>query len=582
MTPMSAAAPASADVGPETGVDSPETPTAWPRWEALLSVGMVVAVVLLLAWGAWRGLRDGEWTPVLDIAAMEIRVHAIPETWPLVGVFSRLGWYHPGPLFILQGWLPYQLWGPTGLGITIVAVHLASLVTAWWVARRIDRLAGSFVLLTAVILLATRSAEQTLEPWNPFAGLVGTVALLVLGWAAAQRRPVGPIIMLPLATYLLQSHLGYAPLVGLVVLTAAALALWSGRDRTRNVAWVSWLTGAVIAVLLWVPVIVQQVTGEPGNISAIVSAFGDSGEPLGAGAAVAVLSSAFALRPYWTQGLQVSLPEDASTPWWLLLTMVALAWAIARSDWLAVRVLVICAAGIAAGFAAVTTASGLPAEYLVSWIPAVAATTIAMSAWTLQRGIGPLRDGVGGAYLSVAVSLASAVLAAVTAWHWTSASQTLTGHGQATTALADSLLADAGQTPFNLGADPGTSVFSAMDVRTVFYGLLAAAVRAEVEVGAPVPIVWEVADVVPSDLQPRRTYVVRNVDPARDDGARVVARWDPLSPAETAELLALDATIAATSDIGQSEALKARRLQLLDGRVALELVEVPSGMVGQS
>lgn len=559
----------------------PAEPSGWPRWERPLSVAAVALVVVTLAGGAWLSLR-GEWTPILDIAALDIRTQAIPEYWPLVGVFSRFGWFHPGPLFIFQGWLPYELWGVAGLTAAIVAVHLVSIVAAWWVARRIDRLAGGFVLLASTVVLLMRVPSQALEPWNPFSGLVSTVTLLVAAWACAQRLAVGPIILLPLGTYLLQSHLGYAPLVGLIVLAAVGMAVLPARDRDRGVPWAAWAIGALVAAVLWLPVIVQQVTGSPGNINAIVSTLGEGGEPLGPAAGWAAVSSAFAARPYWTEGLVVQLPAVASGPLWLVLTAVAIAWASTRRDWVAVRMLATCVAAVVAAFIAVTTATGAPVEYLVSWIPAAAATTVAMSVWAIARNVSFLNALPRQALVSLAVSAVAVLLAAVTAWNWAGASQQYPGRGEASAVLGEALLADAGGTPFNLGADTGASLESAMDVRSVYYGVLAAAVRGGAEVGVPQNIAWEVAGVLPTDEEPRNTYIVRNVDPARSDGARVVARWVPLSSQELAEVLAIDAALAASPDQVEEESLTKRRAELLRGRVAMELVVPASGMVGQS
>lgn len=567
-----------AEVGQER---SPAETSGWPRWEPPLSLTAVAIVVVTLTVGAWLSLR-GEWTPILDIAALDIRTAAIPEQWPQLGVFSRFGWYHPGPLFILQGWLPYQLWGVAGLTAAMVAIHLISIVAAWWVARRIDRFAGGFILLASTVVLLMRVPAQALEPWNPFAGLVSTVTLLVLAWASAQRMRVGPIVLLPLASYLLQSHLGYAPLVGLVVLAAAGMALIPATDRSRGVPWGAWTTGVLVAVALWLPVIVEQATGDPGNITAIMSTLGEGSEPLGAAAGWAAVSSAFAVRPYWTEGLVVQLPDTASWPVWLLLTAAACVWASARRDWVAVRMLTTCVVAVAAAFVAVTTATGTPAEYLVTWIPAVAATTVAMSVWAIARNVSWVHALPRQAVVSLALSAVAVLLATITAWHWAGASQMYPGRGEASAALGEALLADAGAGPFNLGADTGASLESAMDVRSVYYGVLAAAVRGGADVGVPDNIAWEVAGVLPTDEETLSTYLVRNFDPARSDGARVVARWVPLSPEELAEVLAIDAALAANPDQVQAETLTIRRAQLLRGRVAMELVVPAGGIVGQS
>ena len=580
MTPTPVAAASPADVAAERALRARAGRGDWPRWEPPFAALTWLGVVLSLTAGALASLR-GEWTPILDIAALDIRTQAIPDYWPLVGVFSRLGWYHPGPLFILQGWLPYEVWGPAGLTIAMLAVHVLALTVAWLVARRLDRLAGGFVLLAVVVVLAARSPSQVLEPWNPYAGLVGTATLLVLAWAAAQRRPIGSLLLLPVASYLLQAHLGYAPLVALVTLAALVLAVLPGPDRDRTVGWWVWLAGAAVASVMWLPVMWQQVSAETGNISAIVDGFGQGDQALGPATGWAVMSNAFTTVPYWIADRGILLPDSAATPWWLLLVAAASVISIRRRDQMALRALVVCLAATMAGFVAVSAASGVAVEYLVSWIPAVAAVTIALSLWALTRSVRALHAPRRAAALSAAVSGAALLLAVATGWSWAQTSQEYPGHGQAAAALGQSLVSEAGSTDVYLALDGGNSFASALDTRMVYYGVLAAAVRGGVDVSVPESISWEVAGVLPAGQGARPAFVVRQVDPARgDDGSRVVAIWNPLTPDELRHLSELDAALGSgTLTEAQARQQQERRQSLLGDRVAFELVQLPGATV---
>ena len=164
----------------------PATDTA-PRWSRWLTAVALAAIAVALLLGTWLSRRN-EWTPTLDIAALELRVGAMSNDLPLVGVFSRMGWYHPGPAFIVQEWLPYRLFGVDGLAYGVVAGHLVALGLAWWMATRLNRVAGACVLLAGVVVLWARDPAQAMEPWNPWAGLVATITLMVAAWSAGERR----------------------------------------------------------------------------------------------------------------------------------------------------------------------------------------------------------------------------------------------------------------------------------------------------------------------------------------------------------------------------------------------------------
>ncbi|MGZ6870398.1 MAG: hypothetical protein ACXVHI_08890, partial [Frankiaceae bacterium] len=88
--------------------------------ERAVLVGLVLAVVLpVLAVTVSRApyAPDGDW------ATFEMGLRRLAEGHPpSVGVFSRFGWYHPGPaLYYLMGG-PYLLAGGAGIAMPVTAV----------------------------------------------------------------------------------------------------------------------------------------------------------------------------------------------------------------------------------------------------------------------------------------------------------------------------------------------------------------------------------------------------------------------------------------------------------------------------
>src|SRR5690606_22284640 len=147
------------------------------------------------------------------------------------------------------------------------------------------RLAGAVVLLTTMLLVAGRPAGDLRNPWNPFVGVVLASTLVVIAWAVAQRRAWPTVALLPVATLLVQSHLGYGAMVVPVVAAAVLLALlprgWgeadgdpdadaeadADPDSHAEVPWRAWALGVGLALLLWAPPLVEQLTGDPGNLT---------------------------------------------------------------------------------------------------------------------------------------------------------------------------------------------------------------------------------------------------------------------------------------------------------------------------
>jgi hypothetical protein len=376
-----------------------------------IAVGSVGLTALV---GAVAALRS-TWRPAADLALIELRVRDVPSQLPLVGAYSRLGWSHPGPAWFELLAVPYRLLGSSSSALLAAAwcTTIVGVLASWWVARRLDRLAGSIVLAVAMVAAASVEATTLRNPWNPYASLVLGGTLVVLCWAVAQRRPVPMLIAPAVATLLVQAHLGALPLMVVVLAAAYALALWPERsiepagdagdasddgidewvDPRGGVRWSALLGGLGIAAAMWLPPIVEQFTRDPGNLSTIARSAGGSDATSGIGFALRLVSGAFAVVPTWA-GARTTVVLNVLQPSWhvpvlVVIPVAAMFVAARRRDRLALRGLAICAAGVTAAIVAAARIDGPAFAHLVPWIDPVAATTVALGVWVLCRHLLP-------------------------------------------------------------------------------------------------------------------------------------------------------------------------------------------------
>lgn len=550
---------------PAESTRSDEHPTATRETRiARVTIGVVVSV---LGIGAFVGLRN-EWTPILDIAALELRVQAMGEFIPQVGVFSRMGWFHPGPSIFFQSWLPYRVLGPVGLNIAMVLVHLSALVLAWWLARRQDRLAGGIVLVTMLAVLLVEPAVVALEPWNPYAGTIASFTFLMAAWGVSERRWVATALMFPVGSYLVHNHVGYVPFVALVAFTAILLA-WKLSLRGVPAPWGAWIVGACITVAMWLPVLWQQVTGDPGNLTALLTTPAE-GARAGVVTGMKTLFDSFALVPYWASGETLAFRSTWQFPWLLLVPIIGAVVAYRHRDAQAGRMLALSAAACIAGVVAITVTTGPLVGYLVIWLPVTAATSVAMGLWAALRGFATPMWTVVAYATAVVVS----VLVAVS---WARAEQEYPEYGRASLTLGSALHEQSAGDPVYLSNLPGQGLAQLLDIRQVYYGVLATAVREGTDVIVPEPISWEVGGVLPANAMPSAVPGLPNyaVTILRSDLTEAVAVYNPLTPAETEEFLRLEDQItqAAADSPEQIELIRARD-RLAEGRFPFALVRV--------
>jgi len=276
-------------------------------------VAAVIALMLVLVPLVAAMANHGRWEPQGDDALIELRAREVGTSRsPQVGQPSTSGSYgeraenvaHPGPLgfFVLAPGT--RLLGPlTGTLLSTAAVSAASLlVVAWLLFRHLGPRGGSAGAVLGALAAFSAGAAGLVDPLSSNFGRLPLLAAAVGVWALL----LGDLRVAPLVaacwTFAAQQHLSVLPAAA--VLAAAgvagiALALWQRRhtDRLPSLAWVG---GAlVVGLVLWSPVLAQEVSHDPGNLTALANYSGDSARvDLGPRSAASQVATVLGPRPF--------------------------------------------------------------------------------------------------------------------------------------------------------------------------------------------------------------------------------------------------------------------------------------------
>jgi hypothetical protein len=255
---------------------------------AVLALPLVVAIV---------SLRRPAWYPVLDHAMAELRLRDVftGET-PLIGLPGRIGRFpeqgsHPGPASFYALWPTWKLLGssPWGMLAGALVLNIGATAGSVLVAFRRGGLRIAIAISVLLALLMGGYGIETLaEPWNPYIPLLWWVLTLLCVWSVLD----GDLPMLPIgvvaATIAAQTHVPYLGLclgVGAVAFVGLVLAWRRGTPHRTVLGW----GGASLALvaLLWAPLLVDQATEDPGNLTMLWRHFtsppAEEGDPVGIG-----------------------------------------------------------------------------------------------------------------------------------------------------------------------------------------------------------------------------------------------------------------------------------------------------------
>jgi hypothetical protein len=370
-------------------------------WAAVgIWVLFVVPFVVALA-----ALAHPRWFPVLDLAQTEVRVRDVWSSHPpLIGLQGRIGspgrqGSHPGPMSFWMLWPFYQLFGATSwaLQAASASLNLLAVGAVLWMARRRGGIGVLLGVATALALLVRFYGPSLLtQPWNPYMPMLWWLVFVVAVWSVV----CDDLPMLPVAafagSFCLQTHISYTGLVpGLAALALAyvAWATWRRRETpgvTRcAVKWVLVALGTF--VVLWLPPVIQQITGSEGNLAIIWDYFTNPPDsPIGISEGVRLVL--LHLNP-WRLIAQQEATTGSVLPGALFLVgwgaSAVVAWRLRARARALFRLDAVLVAILALGVVTVSRIFGYIWYYLMLWLWAVNALMLVAVAWTVVALVAP-------------------------------------------------------------------------------------------------------------------------------------------------------------------------------------------------
>jgi hypothetical protein len=450
--------------------DDPTTSTAPPgarlgaRRHRDLDLGLAAVALLVPLLVSLVHAWTSPWVPTSDDALIELRSLDVPSHLPLVGVYSRYKFHHPGPVLFLVDAGPVHLFGPRGLFLASAIVNGLALVgTVWLLRRRGGRLL--LVLGTITLLVLMRAlADQLLDPWNPWITTLPFLLFVVAIWSVTCRDWRALPVAAVAGSFVVQAHLAFALMVALLLGPALVFAVVA---KLRHRAGASWLIlGVTVAVLvaMWILPLAEQVTHDPGNIALIAQSVQDPTEPPAGGEQAGdVVTHAWGTSAPWITGQEAVEPFSgrvSGAPWWTLLpTIAVVVGALALSFGAASRrradvrdaqrglavVLATCAIGVVS----IVRITGNALPYLVRWTWPLGALLWLLSGWLLVCSIRARRSvdrdaaSAPDPRTKVLVGIGAAVIvvaSALTAVAGARAPLPDEGHGQVALAVVDSAI----------------------------------------------------------------------------------------------------------------------------------------------
>ena len=240
----------------------------------------LVAVALLAAFAtlalAGYARQASPYVPVGDLALIESYTIDASDGKLLVGAYSRFGWHHPGPVYFYLLAPFYELSDRRTVALAAAAlyINLASLLAIAWLllSLRCGRLAVVSMTLTALYLF--RVQEILTSSWNPHVLVVPTLLLVALSAALASGRLGLMPLVAGLATFVVQTHVGQAPVALALAGSSAAAALIltrrSGdplaRARIRRAVNLSMWVAAALWLLPLAELVSESARGSHGNL----------------------------------------------------------------------------------------------------------------------------------------------------------------------------------------------------------------------------------------------------------------------------------------------------------------------------
>lgn len=310
---------------------------AFDRRRLILAPAIVLLAATLLTialWVFWV-VRYDPWVAHNDFATMRLSLERMLDgDVPTVGVYSRLGVYHPGPLREWVFVVPYALGGgrASTLPATAMVLNLTWLVACCWLVARCGAGGCRIAVAAGATLLVVGLGPNLASPWNPHLAILPLYVALwsvTLLWRGKSRNLPLAVLAVTATSFAGQLHASALPVAG--VLLAAAILLPLARARPRP-GWHA-LTPLAVGLLLWSGVLIDLRHLGSSNLVGLAQA--GSGSTLGVGDAIGQVS-----RLLWPStpatGLSIR-PSAASMMGFSRLWVVVVVAGSIATAWLAFR-----------------------------------------------------------------------------------------------------------------------------------------------------------------------------------------------------------------------------------------------------
>ena len=210
--------------------------------------------------------------PYGDQAVIEMTTLAALRGFVTLGPYSQFGWHHPGPLcfYLLAPF--YQLAGHRSIGMVAgaLAINVTALIVIGWAAARNGGRVVALSVLAVIGLYLLRAGDLAASTWNPHLIVVPMIALTVLGAACSIGDAAALLVATAVACFVAQTNVSTIPYVTVLFGVSSATAVattsdgWQPGGRTRWF-WIGCV--GVVALILWLPPLVQEWTHRPGNLN---------------------------------------------------------------------------------------------------------------------------------------------------------------------------------------------------------------------------------------------------------------------------------------------------------------------------
>jgi hypothetical protein len=371
----------------------------WPISMTVTAVAFGVGVVKLVTDFGRPYFHYG------DQAVLASRVVDAMQFHAELGPYSRFGWSHPGPaLFYLQAPI-YSLsnTNPRSLFVGSLLINGICIVAALAVVRRF---AGEWSALWAAavvgVTLLALGANAIETFWNPDLEAAAVLLVMMLTAGAIAGSGLSVLGVAVVGSYVVQTDVGTVPIVGVMAVVSVIgyliqlVVRWRhprrrGRRRRtiRGVPVAAGALGVVVLAVAWIPPLVQQFRGHPGNLSALYDFFTNPtaeakyGTTHTLSAAWAVVANSTTAVPWGNLSATATMTTaSAGRQWtvvvWAGLAVIGLVWAGWRRQWFAFGLSLATLAGLAVSVLAVERIVGPIGNYLAFWmqlvpVPAVVA-----------------------------------------------------------------------------------------------------------------------------------------------------------------------------------------------------------------